>query len=185
MCVRDSNNRPRSLVDSLTMRGSFCFCRFRTSSRWATSAWFDSFLVEFGTPSVPFPTPDSPVVVLLRARLLVESTDAGGPCKPHFHRTTCCPHSSLAIQLAYIRVRCSCKLGQDWDGPLQDDPSDGEAAGAFLSSEPIARHVTSRRLFFDVRPFVVRFRRSSRRYAQQTFPCGGSNPGRSGEGRVS
>ena len=37
VCVRDSNNRPRSLVDSLTMRGSFCFCRFRTSSRWATS----------------------------------------------------------------------------------------------------------------------------------------------------
>ena len=30
-------------------------------------------------PPAPSPTPDSPVVVLLRARLLVESTDAGGP----------------------------------------------------------------------------------------------------------
>ena len=83
---------------------------------WATSAWFDANLVEFGTLPVPFLTPNSPVVVLLCDRLLVESIDAGGPGKPRFYRTTLMPVGSVRIRFAYIRVRCSytkVKIGTD------------------------------------------------------------------------
>ena len=73
-------------------------------------------MIEFGTPPTPFPKPDSPVVVLLCAGLLVESTDARGPGTLVSIEPFACPIGSISIRFAYICVLClffQVKIGTD------------------------------------------------------------------------